>query len=153
MLTGSSGGRPQRDLEVVERRLVAGLGGEQLALRVVERLPGQVDLEAVDAAGVVRGLQLLVAVAERGDVGPLVANLLCGLQQADVAAGALGAGAAGEAAADALLSAEAAEEAAEAAEVADVAEAAAADAREAFETAAAEEAAAPRRALRPRRGR
>ena len=41
------------DLEVVERRLIAGLGRQQLALCVVEGLSGQIDLEAVDPSCVV----------------------------------------------------------------------------------------------------
>ena len=52
-------------LELSSVVFVDRFGVEQLALRVVECLPGQVDLEAVDAAGVVGGLQLLHAVAQR----------------------------------------------------------------------------------------
>ena len=70
----------------------------KLLCALYRRLAGQIDLEAVDAAGIVGGLQLLDAVAQAGDVGVLVADDLCALQQADVAARLLRAGAAGKAA-------------------------------------------------------
>ena len=54
-----------------------------MAAGVVEGLAAEIDLKAVDAAGVVRGLQLGEAVGQRGDVGFLIADLQLRLQQAD----------------------------------------------------------------------
>lgn len=75
----------ERDLEVIERRLVSRFGGEQLTLGVIRCLAGQIDLKQ-STCGVVGGLELLVAVAERTDVGVLVANGLLILQEAHEAA-------------------------------------------------------------------
>ncbi len=100
---------------------------------VVKGLAGQIDLETVEAAGVVSGLQLLDAVAQGSDVRVLIANDLRRLQEADVTARLLGAGTAGDSKALTAVVAAA---------TADAAEAAGADAAEALEAAAAEHAAA-----------
>src|SRR5207237_2151372 len=107
---------------------------EQLALGVVERLPRQIDLKVIDAPGLVRGLKLLQAVAQCGNVGELITNHLRGLQQADVAAGRLRARAARKAKALGNLGA---------ARGADASEAADADACESFQTTAAKHTTAP----------
>ncbi len=86
------GRQPQLDLEPVQLRLKVRLGGQQPALRVVQRLSCQFDLEEIDPPSRLKlGLQRCEAVAEGDDVQLLILQLLPGLQQSQETAGLSGA--------------------------------------------------------------
>src|SRR5438105_12568219 len=82
--------------EVIQPIIIDVLRVEQLTLGVVQRLPSQIDLEAIDASRLMRGLELFQTVTQCCDIGKLIANDLRRLQYSDVTTGRLCAGAAGE---------------------------------------------------------